>query len=617
MGGLEFEEGIKHIKTILQGITTTKPSSDVVVTKTLFAALSVVYEEAEDVEDSVLVANTNLAVLEEVCSGKCVLLSRCLQTLVVAIYTRIVVKAPGYAVRNIAASYLTLGTTKSAPSCAKECSINVLGLIFATRSYDCGSLITDAAVGLTKLAKGTDLRLRVASLKALYSMVENAGVRMGDCHADLVKLVSKCTTDRGVEIRLSGATLLAAIARSSAGCTTVTIEALLGAVGKGTEDEVAVIQDAYCQAIAAIFHEQIRAQLDAEEQAKIGLARGISTPAETIPKPKRRLISKIASAMKNAIEEKKTMEDYRFRSVVTHLLKNIVKAATAAGRAAQVSILTYLIQYCVEENAITIDSSQEGNNNDLDWFVKAILELLRDPTFAAQSYDDQMYFRARLSYLFRTGVTSQLSEGQLTSLATLLTQLVSRLDIDTVVAVPFSHTEQELQFVLGELSHVVSSLGEAAASVADLCQAAATVHLRHPIFGVRSAAAYVLASLATTLPGTASIGLRASLSSAQVRGDVGGDGECMYSCLLSSYVYVICNLPLLVASLRCLQLRMRQLLHHPPRTHSLPRLLTPPSTLTPSPSRSCKRGSWRPTMAPTSPPTARHPPPPLHRHRHQ
>lgn len=506
MGANEYEEGIARVRAILAGITTTKPSSDVVVTKTLFAALSVVYEEAETVEGSVLVANANLAALEDVCSGKCVLLSRCLQTLVISIYSCIVAKSPGYAVRNIASTYLTLSANKTAPSCSRECSLNILGLIFATRAYDCGSLISDTAAGLSKLAKGSDLRLRIASLKALFSMVSGAGSRMVDCHSDLAKLAGKCATDRSVEIRLTSATLLTAIARTSSGCTSVSAETLLGAVGKGLEDEVAVAQDGFCRAVAAVFSEQIRAQLDSEEQLKIGLARGVSSPAEPIPKPKRKLISKIASAMKSAIEEKKTVEDYRFRSVVAHILKQVVKASTTNVRAAHVAVLSYLVKDCV-----SLD--QLDGQVDVDWLVESMLGLLRDSSFNAQSYEDQMFFRARLSHLVRTAVTSQLSEGRLTALATFLTQYVARMDIDSDTR----SFEQELQFALGELSHMVTCLGEAAASVADIVQAAATVHLRHPVFGVRSSAAYVLSSLAATLPGSAPVNLRASLSSAHLQ----------------------------------------------------------------------------------------------------
>ena len=505
---MAYELALGKVSALLAGITTTKPSSDVVVMRRLFEALSSVEDAAAGptVDGAVLVANANLAALEDVVCGKTVLLSRCLQTLLVSIYSCIVAKAPGYAVRNIASTYLALSASKAAPTCSRECSVHVLGLIFATRAFDCGSLITDAAAGLTKLAKGSDVRLRVAALKALFSMVSGAGTRMGDCHAELVKLAGKCASDRSVEVRLTTAALVAAVAKASAGCTTVPSEALLGAVGKGVEDDVAAVQDAFCRAVAAVHAEQIRAQLDAEEQAKIGLARGVSAQTEQLPKPKRRLISKIASAMKHAIEEKKPVEDYKFRSVVAHLLRNIVKAGTGAARAAQVAVLLHLTQECVA-------LEQMDGQSDLDWLVGSLVGLTNDPMFSALPYDEQLYLRARLSHLFRAAVTSQLPEGRLAALATFLTQYVSRLDIDLDAKV----AEHELQFALGELSHVVTSLGEAAVAVADVAQAAATVHLRHPVFGVRSAAAHVLVSIATTLPARGPVGLRASLSSAQMQ----------------------------------------------------------------------------------------------------
>jgi hypothetical protein len=77
-----------------------------------------------------------------------------------------------------------------------------------------------------------------------------------------------------------------------------------------------------------------------------------------------------------------------------------------------------------------------------------------------------------------------------------------------------SRTEHELQLLLGELSHIVTALGEAVAAVCEEIKAVATIHLRNSSFGVRAASAYVLASIATVIPGTAALYLRDALTGA-------------------------------------------------------------------------------------------------------
>ena len=149
---------------------------------------------------------------------------------------------------------------------------------------------------------------------------------------------------------------------------------------------MATVQDKYTRAVSSIFVEQIKAYTASLEQAKIGLARGVSVPVETV-KPKRRLISKLASAVTT---QRKIVEDYAFRSVVTHLARTIMKSPPPL-RAANIAVLGHLIRDCLEE----------VDEKDLEWLIDTIIQTFADPVFVALKYEDAMYFRTRMSHLLR------------------------------------------------------------------------------------------------------------------------------------------------------------------------------------------------------------------------
>jgi GTP:adenosylcobinamide-phosphate guanylyltransferase len=488
-----FEGALRKVKEIINGLTAARPHQDIVMAKTLFSALCNVLDEAKTADITVLVKHENLSIMEEVCSGK-IVLSRCLQTLVVSIYSVIIEKAPGYAVRNIAVSSLAISGNKALPNFSRECAFSVCGTVMATRSFDCGSMISDIIVYVTKQVKISDAQLRFAALNLLYALVTGAGTRIGDCHPNILKLIGKCVTDKESEIRQISAKLITAIAKNSVGCTSVSAELLISTIGKSLEDDVAIVQDSFIRSLAAVYSEQIRAYADAQEQTKIDLARGVPAPADQ-QKPRRKLISKLTSVMTT---QRKVVNDYQFRSVITHIVKLIIKAGNASVRSVQVAVLGHLIR----------DRLEEIDQKDFEWLVETIIGIFKDPTFATQTYEEQAFFGARLSHLFRYSITSNISEGLLIALATNLTLCISAIE---------SHTEQELQFTLGELSHVILALGEAVIPVVDETNAAVTVHLRHSTFGVRSAAAYVLATLAIASPTISANFLRTALINAQTQ----------------------------------------------------------------------------------------------------
>lgn len=488
-----FDEAISRIREILEGITTPRTAQDIVVAKIMFTALGNVFDECKEADISVLIANANLSVLEDCCSGK-FFLSCCLQTLIVSIYSCIIAKAPGYTVRNVAVNYLALCNSKTASSACKECSLNICGLILGTRSFDCGSLISEVILCLSKLIKGSDIQLRLGAFKALTALVNGSSTRIGDCHSEILKIAGKYVNDKVNEVRQSVAILIIAITKSSSGCTSVSTELLLSSIGKGLEDDVAVVQDSYTRAVATIFTHSIKAYAQSQELAKIGNARGIQIPIEQI-KPKRRLISKLASAVTT---QKKVVEDYQFRSVIMYLVKLATKAGSSISRTSNIAVLGHLVR----------DSLDDVDQKDFEWLVEIIVKSFADPVILALSYEEQMFFSARMSHLFRYSITSNLSEVRQVSLANTLIQSVAAVDMCT---------EQELQFSLGELSHVLSCLREAMISVVEATHASVTLHLRHPTFAVRSAAAHVLAISAMCTPVYAAAFLRTALINADTQ----------------------------------------------------------------------------------------------------
>jgi hypothetical protein len=469
-----FEEAIGRLKEILDGITSPRPPQDIVIAKTVFTALGNILEECKEADVAVMTANTATAALEEACSGK-FNMSRCLQTLMVSIYSTIISKAPGYTVRNIAINYLALSSNKAVPTCSRECALNVCAAILAERSFDCGSMFSDIILSMSKIVKSSEVQLRIAVLKVLIALVSGAGSRIGDCHPDILKIVAKYVTDKSTEVRRNAALLIIAIAGNSLGCTSVSPELLLGAVGRGIEDDCSTVQDSFTRAVAAIFAEQIRAHTAAAELSKISLARGGPAPAD-IPKPKRKLLLKLASAVSS---QRKVVEDYQFTSVVTHLIKLITKATSACIRSAQIAVLGHLVK----------DSLENVDQKDFEWLIDCILRIFVDPFFTVLTHEDQTFFRARMSHFFRYAITANVTEVRQIALATSLIQNIA-----------MERTEQELQYGLGELGHVLCALGDAVVSVAESTHTAVTVHLRHPSFGVRSAAAYVLATSAAMTP---------------------------------------------------------------------------------------------------------------------
>lgn len=495
-----FESSILHLKDIISGINNSK-SQDLATTRSLYVSLSKILDTAKDAQPAELVANTNLNALEEVFSGRYVSLSKGVQTLVISIYSLILATTPGYAVRNVVNNLLLLCANKNITSGARECAAGVIGSVMLKRALDCGSMINDIITNMSKLVKGSDHGLRIVSLQSLTMVVLGAGPKIGDCHPELIKLATKVITDRSADIRHAACQVVTEVAKASSGCTSVPMDLLLAAVVKGLEDEVVAVQEASANVVAIIYNEQIEAYLEEQEQAKIGQARGGASESDSDPSPRS---SARATQSKGSLARLKEMasssrtkviEDYDFKSVVKHIISLIVKANVAL-RAGYTMALSNLIRIRI----------QVLDNSELEWLLKIVIEVMHDTSICALTYEELVYFRSRLAHLLRTAVTSNLSENAQVSFALLLTQFATS---------PESHTEHELQLVLGELGNVVTALGEAAISIVDEVKTAANIQLKNASFGVRAAAAYVLAGLTSVIPAVAAGCLRDSLTQAK------------------------------------------------------------------------------------------------------
>lgn len=507
----KYDRAITNLNEILGILVTTK--NDPIVLKSLRISL---YDVCQAIDDSIdlnaLVASNNLLVLEEVCNAKSFQLSKVAQSLLIKIYDKILSRAPGYAVRNVITSMIAILTSKITSNNSKECSVNIIGSVMLKRSFDCGSLISDILNNLIKLLKSIDITLKIASFKALNSVIIGGEYGIQDIHSDIIKNITKFISDKNAEIRQICGVIIESIAKFSSGCTSVSADLLLNLCNKCIDDDVAVVQDAFIRALAAIYIEQINAHSEAQEKVKIGLARGsnadgqANSPIKKQSSITRISISKLASVVSS---QKKVIEEYTFRTVISNLRKQVIKPTPTSSsstssiqqvnsnnRSVYISLLGYIIN----------ESINELEKSEIEWLLTSVISILSDPVISSLTYDDIIYIRTRLSHVFRSNITYNLVEALQVVILTQLTNFIASIEL---------RSEHELQFAFNEIMHLIQIVGESAGTVADDIHMAITVHLRHSNFNVRSSAAYVLLSLAIVVPSLAARFVSNSMTNAQ------------------------------------------------------------------------------------------------------
>ena len=500
-----FTQAVKYLKDVLNGIDKTR-SQDAASTRNLYRALGEVQTTAKTAEQGELSANSNLNVFEEILCSKYTVLNRSMQVLLASVYEVLLAGTPGYVARNIVNALLGVCNNKATSSGCKECAVMVIGKVMEKRSSDLGSSISEAVHCLSRLVRNMDLTVRVAAAQALIDLVMGAGSRVSDCHVELVKLGSKLSTDKSIDIRQKAALLLSEIGRNSGGFTSITCDVLLNPISKGLEDEASAVQDSFAQAAAALYLEQIHVHAAEQEQAKIGMARGGSAPEENdnTPSKSKRQSSMLRLKEMAAISPspQKAPEVLDFKTVVGGIMKHLARASNSNIRAGYASVLYHL---CSEVSSTLQEDS-------LQWLIESLIMLLRDSQVMSLPYEEIVYFRSRLAHVIRRGITARLTESNQLLLAHHMIDFFSNSKEKDA-----QRNEHELQLGLGELGVVVASLGEASTAVFEDIKSLAIGQLRNSNFGVRAAAAHLLVSMAIVLPAVGATFLADALNGANIQ----------------------------------------------------------------------------------------------------
>jgi hypothetical protein len=528
-----YGAAVEYLKDVVNSINNSK-LQEIGNTNNLYLALLAVEATAKSslTTETELFANVNLNSLEEIFNSKFIVLNKSLQIQLLNLYELFFIQSPGYVIRNILNALLTSLNNKNIPIGTRECLISLLSLGMEKRSSDIGGMLTDIVTTFIRLIRSNEMTSRLLSLNGIITLYTTAGTRVNDLHSELFKLIPKLGTDRCAEIRQKCAQLLSAIASTSNGFSTLSYDVLFQAAVKGLEDEVNVVQEAYARAVAVIHLEVIHAHLEDQEQAKIGLARGGSAATDQTrgggggksSSSQRGSLSKLkdmtsfkemmsstvtlsssltsSATSSSSTSSSSSSQDNDFKSVLKSLIRNLLKASTPSLRAGYVSVLRHLIQLLLPTILL-----QESTSN-LEWLVMTIISILRDSQITSLSYEEIVYFRCRLSHLFHKGISALLSESNQMILCKTLSLYLSTTD---------PRTEHEIQFILSEICHLIQSLQELSVSLQDELKTMINIQLRHPSFGVRATAAYVLMSLASMIPAEASNYFKDALTGAAIQ----------------------------------------------------------------------------------------------------
>lgn len=470
--------------------------------KTLFISLGNCVQAAEVSSVSSLAAKSNLTILEDICCAKNFFLSRPMISTICGIYSLISKQVQGYVIRDIVNSMLTLSTNKLSSYSCRECSITILGEILKVRALDCASQIVEIIQILLRHVRSVENCLRATCLRTLKSTIIGSGSRCGECHVEIMKNISKYLYEKNPEVRQLCAEIFGVFPRYSSSFSTIQADQLLSILNKGLEDEIAPVQVAHIDAVAAVYIEQIKIFNNTREQNKIGHARGdevspkgsSGTPSKRLSMTQKLSISKLREVVSGG---PKKVEEQDFTTIVNTILRAITRS-TSSAKPGLICVLGSIIGNFVSN----IDQSE------LESCIQSVIGILHDPSILQLSQEELTLCRIRLSYIIRNSIIHNLSETQQLQFATVLAQYVASIEL---------RTDHELQLALSELFNVMNVLGEAGVSILDDIHMATSVHLRHSSYGVRTSAAFVMGSLAKIAPTVGSRFLHQALKNARLQ----------------------------------------------------------------------------------------------------
>lgn len=454
---MTFEENIGHLRQLYSKVGSSARVDDFTVNKSIFLAMDLIRDSVASANEKSF-SNANLATLEDICNGASVGLVRSTLINLVAIYTAIMKKAPGYVVRNILNSMIVICNGKTASNISRECAVQVITSVMVNKPNDCANQINEIVVLLTKLSKLSDLALKISCLKCVSGIMTGSGSKIGDVHAEMLKIAVRFSADKSVEVRVAVAEIMRLVAEHSEGFTSVPMDSVLSPACRGLEDETAVVQDAFAAAVSAVFSEQVNSFLTTQEQAKQGMARG-SASAKSAKKPQP--LSQRMSITKLTMSTKKIVDEWDFRSVVGYVHKQLTLGSNTL-RTGYLTVLGYLVRSMLD--ALSPD--------DYEWLVVSTIEVLKDsPALRELTYEEQAYLRCRFSHFLRTSITAAATEAQLLTLAGILIKHISTVETG-------AHSDLELQLVLGELGNVITCLGPAATALVEEVNMSTSTYLR-------------------------------------------------------------------------------------------------------------------------------------------
>ena len=551
---MSYEAVLVRIRDVLHQIKAASDNT-LIMARTVYVLLNTAVDEVSNASESVLVANVNIAILEEVILGKGLIAwNKAIQSVLVILYSKIFEKAPGYAVRNIVTNLMSIatGTMKGVtvlPS-SKECSILILNTVvdFPNRFNDIFSMYTNIVQGFTKLIKSSsETYIKVAVLTTWAKLIDAAGAKMIDLVPDIIKVSSKYLSDKAYETRVAVATIFTAIATStisfndpnavgSTATPLVSIDSLLTLILKGLDDDVTMVQEAYAAALASLLSKQSLEHLESIKEAKLDMARGTKedpNPSNSDKSQKKSsfstmsmrqsLAQKLQSSVSAVVSSNKfAIENYDVHTVIGYIIKQILTLKISNNlRSAYLLTLKNVIAIYFNRSSFFEDVVE------LEWLVNSLLVMLRDPSTNSQtaantnsgpgnggnfiqslSYADVVSFRCKISYLFRVSIANKLSGSLQTQYLSVLNNYILGTD---------SRNEHQLQIAMSELVYSLTVLGEIPITTVEEIYSAVSIQLRSIHFGVRSTAANVIVTLGCIYPTVAVRFLRSSFLVIQVQ----------------------------------------------------------------------------------------------------
>lgn len=252
----EVETVVERLSQLISDINT-KAVQDTVATAELHAALQslLLLAQSSHTDTSQIVATATLSTLNALFTSKSILLTYSLQTVVVMVYECIFTRnTPGYIIRNIISTLITVAHQKGNTIGARECAIALLGMVTERRTSESTPVITEIFGIALKYSKSNEVMVRNACIQSLVSMVKGCGSNFVENYNEIIKFIPKLASDRAPSIRISCCKLIHEISENQYLCQYKFIEVFIPVLTKGLEDEVPSVQDRFAETLAHVGH---------------------------------------------------------------------------------------------------------------------------------------------------------------------------------------------------------------------------------------------------------------------------------------------------------------------------------------------------------------------------